>query len=130
MPHRGLIGPGRLFSIGTMYHPQTFAALAGAIAPIPIWLCMRKWPRSIMRNVSIPVGLNGVLYMPPATGINYASWILVGAVFQFWIRRRRFAWWSKVSSDLGAEARRRDQTDGHVGRARAIVRRDSQADQP
>jgi hypothetical protein len=38
-----------------------------------------------------------VSYIPPATGINYSSWFAVGFVFQYLIRRRNFAWWSKFN---------------------------------
>ena len=49
-----------------------------------------------MRNINLPVALFGVLWIPPATGVNYASFLVVGAIFQFYLRRMRFAWWSKV----------------------------------
>ena len=95
--NRGLIGPGRLFSKGTLYHPQVYAAIAGALVPIPLWLWVRKWPRSVFRNVNTPVIINAGFAMPPATGVNYASFLVIGFIFQFVIRRRNFAWWSKVS---------------------------------
>jgi hypothetical protein len=95
--YRGLIGPARLFSKGSLYHPQVYALLIGAILPVILWLWVRRFPRSIIRNASVPVIFSGCLWLPPATGINYTSYILVGFVFQFWIRRRYFAWWSKVS---------------------------------
>ena len=93
---RGLIGPQRLFSNGTLYHPQVYAALIGAIIPVPLWFWVRKYPRSVFRNMNLPVIFNGALSIPPATGVNYSSWLVTGFIFQFWIRRRRFAWWSKV----------------------------------
>lgn len=95
---RGLIGPSRLFSKGAMYYPQVWAALGGALLPIPLWLWMRKYPRSVLRNVNVPVIFNGGNAMPPANGVNYSSFLIVGFIFQFWIRRRHFAWWSKVSA--------------------------------
>lgn len=94
---RGLVGPGRLFSKGYLYNPQLWALLIGAILPIPLWFWVRRKPRSIFRNLNIPVVLNGGFSIPPASGINYASFFITGFVFQFWIRRRFFAWWSKVS---------------------------------
>jgi hypothetical protein len=96
---RGLVGPERLFSKGALYYPQVYAALAGAILPIPLWLWVRKYPRSIFRNMNFPVIFNGALSIPPATGVNYASWFATGFIFQFWIRRTKFAWWSKVSTN-------------------------------
>jgi len=95
--NRGLIGPERMFSNGSIYHPQVWAALVGALVPIPLWFWVRKYPRSIFRNFNIPIILNGGLQIPPATGVNYSSWLVGGFIFQFWIRRRKFAWWSKVS---------------------------------
>lgn len=47
--------------------------------------------------MSTPVILNGVSNIPPATGINYSSWFAVGFVFQYWIRKKNFVWWSKFN---------------------------------
>lgn len=95
--YRGLVGPQRLFSQGAQYSTMVYAALIGAILPIPLWLWVRRNPRSILRNLNLPVLINGPLGIPPANGVNYASWLVVGFVFQFYLRRRKFAWWSKVS---------------------------------
>ncbi|ORX35494.1 OPT oligopeptide transporter protein-domain-containing protein [Kockovaella imperatae] len=93
----GLIGPRRLFGPGAMYHAQTYAAIVGIFLPIPVYLWVRKRPQSFLRNFNAPVLLNACTYMPPATGINFASFLTVGFVFQFWLRRRFFAWWSKYN---------------------------------
>ncbi|WVQ65163.1 OPT family small oligopeptide transporter [Kwoniella botswanensis] len=98
----GLIGPDRLFSKGSLYHPQTYALIVGAVLPIPFWLWVRKYPQSIFRNLNLPVIFSGALYIPPASGINYASWLLTGFIFQFWLRRKQFAWWSKYNYVLSA----------------------------
>ena len=45
----------------------------------------------------MPVMFIGVGYIPPATGINYSSWFAVGFLFQYFIRRRNFGWWSKFN---------------------------------
>jgi len=97
---RGLIGPVRLFAPGALYHNQVYAALIGAVIPVPLYLWVRNYPRSMLRNVNLPVVLNGSLNIPPASGINYASWLVVSFIFQFVIRRRHFAWWSKVSPGM------------------------------
>lgn len=94
---RGLIGPSRQFGKGSIYHPQLYAIIVGAFLPIPFWLWQRRYPNSWIKWVSTPVVLNGVANIPPATGINYSSWFAVGFIFQFWIRKRNFAWWSKFN---------------------------------
>jgi OPT family oligopeptide transporter len=98
----GLIGPSRQFGPGKLYHPQLYALIVGAVLPIPLWLLERRYPKSIARFINTPIILNGMQFIPPATGINYSSWFVVGFVFQFLIRRRNFPWWSKFNYVLSA----------------------------
>jgi OPT family oligopeptide transporter len=93
----GLIGPRREFGAGSLYHPQLYAMIVGAFLPIPFWLWQRRYPHSWLKLISTPVLLNGITYIPPATGINYSAWFAVGFVFQYLIRKRNFAWWSKYN---------------------------------
>ena len=94
---RGLVGPNRQFGLGSIYHPQVYALIIGTFLPFPFWFWQRRYPQSWVRWVSTPVILNGVSSIPPATGINYSSWFLVGFVFQYLIRKRNFAWWTKFN---------------------------------
>lgn len=94
---RGLIGPQRQFGIHSIYHPQLYALLIGAVLPVPFWLWQRRFPTTRLKFINIPVVLNGVQWIPPATGINYSSWFVVAFIFQYLIRRRRFPWWSKFN---------------------------------
>ncbi|KAK4683607.1 hypothetical protein P7C73_g6631, partial [Tremellales sp. Uapishka_1] len=98
----GLVGPQRLFSPGALFQPQVWALLVGAVLPVPLYFWLRRYPRSIIRNMNLPVIFNGALSIPPASGINYASFLVVGFVFQFWVRRKAFAWWSKYNYVLSA----------------------------
>ncbi|KAG2142311.1 OPT oligopeptide transporter protein-domain-containing protein [Suillus bovinus] len=93
----GIIGPTRQFGKGTLYYPELYAIIVGALLPVPFWLWQRRYPNSWVRFVSTPVVLNGVSYIPPAAGINYSAWFAVGFVFQYLIRKRNFAWWSKFN---------------------------------
>ncbi|KAL7423715.1 hypothetical protein Q5752_001297 [Cryptotrichosporon argae] len=93
----GLVGPGRLFGKGGIYHPEIWMLLAGALAPIPLFFYVRRWPNSRLRFLNFPIMFAGVLSIPPATGINYASWLTVGFIFQWVLRRYKFAWWSKYN---------------------------------
>ncbi|KAL9712217.1 hypothetical protein Ac2012v2_005295 [Leucoagaricus gongylophorus] len=93
----GLIGPSRQFGSGSIYHPHLYAIIVGAFLPLPFWLWQRRYPDSWIKWVSTPVILNGVSNIPPATGINYSSWFAVGFVFQYWIRKKNFVWWSKFN---------------------------------
>ncbi|EJD08117.1 OPT oligopeptide transporter [Fomitiporia mediterranea MF3/22] len=93
----GLIGPKRQFGTNSIYHPQLYAMIIGAFLPLPFWLWQRRRPNSWLKYVSTPIVLNGVSFIPPATGINYSSWFFFGFIFQYLIRRRNFGWWSKFN---------------------------------
>jgi len=93
----GLIGPTRQFGPHSLYQPELYAIIVGAILPLPFWLWQRRYPNSWVKFVSTPVILNGVSYIPPAAGINYSAWFATGFVFQYLVRKRNFAWWSKFN---------------------------------
>lgn len=80
-----------------MYSPQLYALLIGAFLPIPFYLWQRRFPKTRLKYINLPIMLNGCQYIPPATGINYSSWFLVAFIFQYVVRRRNFAWWSKFN---------------------------------
>ncbi|GAA5917002.1 hypothetical protein JCM6882_001299 [Rhodosporidiobolus microsporus] len=98
----GLIGPARQFAPGKMYNPILYWLLAGAILPILTWLLARRYPNSWVSHINVPVALAGAVFMPPATGINFSSWFLVGFIFQYIMRHRHFRWWSKFNFVLSA----------------------------
>ena len=52
--------------------------------------------------MNVPVLLAGLAGMPPASGINYISWIFVGFIFNYCIRRFRFKWWMRYNYILSA----------------------------
>jgi hypothetical protein len=82
MDCRGLIGPTRQFGSGSLYHGHLWALLVGAFLPIPFWWWQRRFPDTRLKFINIPVFLSGPTYIPPATGINYSSWFLVGYIFR------------------------------------------------
>lgn len=47
--------------------------------------------------LSLRVLFGGVNLIPPATALNYVPWTMVGFVFQYLIRRRRFSFWAKYN---------------------------------
>ncbi|TIB67791.1 hypothetical protein E3Q24_04023 [Wallemia mellicola] len=98
----GIIGPDRIYGRHGIYHYQVYALIAGAILPIPVYFYVKRKPRSWLRNLNWPVLLTGPTYIPPATGINYSSWIGIGFIFQYLVRRTHFAWWSKYNFILSA----------------------------
>lgn len=74
--------------------------------PIPFYLLARRYPRSIFRYIHMPLAIGTLVIVPPATGINFASFFIVGGIFQWFVRRRHFRWWMRynylLSSGLDA----------------------------
>ncbi|CAG7853660.1 Glutathione transporter 1 [Serendipita indica DSM 11827] len=77
----GLVGPSQLFGPGAPYNVFLWALLAGAIAPFPLWYYQRRVPNTRLKYINLPVMLNGPSAAPPAMGINYISFFVVGFVF-------------------------------------------------
>lgn len=98
----GGIGPQRVFSPGAMYSPFLWFFLLGAVLPIPFYYLARRFPLSYWRYINIPVLFSGISMIPPATGINYSSWLLVGFFFQWFMRRYHFRWWMRYNYILAA----------------------------
>ncbi|KAF5967449.1 sexual differentiation process isp4 [Fusarium coicis] len=93
----GLLGPARMFSPGQVYSGLFVFFVLGAITPIVIYVLAKRWPRSPVRYLMAPLIFGGAGAIPPATPLNYLSWGIVGFVFQFWIKKRHFRWWTRLN---------------------------------
>ncbi|KAH8880709.1 OPT family small oligopeptide transporter [Thozetella sp. PMI_491] len=93
----GLIGPARIFSPGQIYSGLFFFFGVGAIVPVIFYFGAKKWPKSPLKYLIAPVIFGGSGAIPPATPLNYLSWGIVGFFFQYFIRKRHFAWWSRLN---------------------------------
>ncbi|KAM5351346.1 hypothetical protein ACJ41O_004069 [Fusarium nematophilum] len=93
----GLLGPARMFSPGQVYSGLFLFFVVGAVTPVVIYLLVKRWPRSPMRYLMAPLIFGGAGSIPPATPLNYLSWGIVGFVFQFWVKKRHFRWWSRLN---------------------------------
>ncbi|KAL4803244.1 OPT oligopeptide transporter protein-domain-containing protein [Aspergillus unguis] len=97
----GAVGPRRFFADN--YHALLYFPIMGALLGIPVYILRRYFPLSpIWRKVHIPLFLGGLNYLPPATGMNYASWVVVGLVFGWLIKKRAGSWWAKYNFVLSA----------------------------
>lgn len=98
----GVIGPERLFGSGQLYHSVLVFFIIGTVSPIMGWLAMKRYPNSLIRYMNFPLIFSGTFRIPPASALNYVPWALVGFIFQYVIRRRNFAWWTKYNYVLSA----------------------------
>lgn len=79
-----------------------FFFLIGAVLPLVGWLISLRWPNSIIKYINFPVILSGTGAIPPASAVNYVPWTIVGFIFNYVIRRRNFAWWTKYNCESPA----------------------------
>jgi OPT family oligopeptide transporter len=99
----GALGPRRFFSTGSIYRPLLWFFLVGAALPAIVYVIKRKFPKTRwLHKIHIPLFLGGLNYIPPASGTNYGSWVIVGLVFNVWIRRHAKRWWMKYNFVLSA----------------------------
>lgn len=92
----GLIGPRRIFGDLGHYSAINWFFLAGAIAPFLVWLAHKAFPnKQWIRLITVPVLLGALADMPPATAVNYTSWVLVGFLSGFVVYRYYRDWWSR-----------------------------------
>ncbi|RDW87223.1 small oligopeptide transporter-like protein [Coleophoma crateriformis] len=104
----GAIGPARSYSIGKIYSGLLHFFWIGALMPLISWAIWKYWKKSdgthrdYMRWLNWPIIFIGTINIPPATGINYSSWAAVNLIFNWWIKKRWFAWWTKFNYILAA----------------------------
>ncbi|XP_057743795.1 oligopeptide transporter 7-like [Arachis stenosperma] len=92
----GLIGPRRIFGDLGHYSAINWFFLFGAIAPFLVWLSHKAFPsKQWIRLITMPVILGSLNDMPPATTVNYSSWVLVGFASGFVAYRYHRGWWIK-----------------------------------
>lgn len=95
----GAIGPRRFFAPDALFRPLLWFFLLGALLPVTVYVLKRKvFPNSkILSQVHIPLFLGGLNYIPPASGVNYGSWCLVGLIFGMLIKNRYRSWWTRYN---------------------------------
>ena len=93
----GVIGPGRTFGSGGLYSVLLWGLAVGVVLPIPFYFANKRWPKSIMRHVHPPIFLLGLILFVPLNLSYITAAIPVGYIFNVYIHKRAFAWWSKYN---------------------------------
>lgn len=92
----GLIGPRRIFGDLGTYSAVNWFFLGGAVAPLLVWLAHRAFPsQSWILLVNMPVLIGSTGMMPPATAVNYTTWIIAGFLSGYVVYRYRRHWWER-----------------------------------
>ncbi|GJN67455.1 small oligopeptide transporter, OPT family [Purpureocillium lilacinum] len=93
----GVIGPRKVFGPGAIYAWTNWFWLIGAAVPTAQYLLARRYPRSWLRYLVSPALFGAAGMMPPATLYFLLQWVIVGLIFNGFIRRRYFGWWSRYN---------------------------------
>ncbi|XBI76496.1 hypothetical protein VPH35_069725 [Triticum aestivum] len=92
----GLIGPRRIFGVLGTYSAVNWFFLGGAIAPLLVWFAHKAFPsQNWILLINMPVMIGCTVKMPPATAVNYTTWVLVGFLSGYVVYRYRRDWWER-----------------------------------
>ncbi|XP_012832688.1 PREDICTED: oligopeptide transporter 4-like [Erythranthe guttata] len=99
----GLVGPKRFFGTLGNYNALNWFFLGGAVGPFFVWILHKALPsQKWIKSVNLPILLGATAAMPPATTLNFNSWMLVGTIFNLFVFRYRKAWWQRYNYVLSA----------------------------
>ncbi|KAK9103939.1 hypothetical protein Sjap_021193 [Stephania japonica] len=92
----GLIGPRRIFGPLGTYGAMNWGFLVGAIAPIIVWLLHKAYPeKKWIPLINMPVVFSATGMIPPASAVNYTTWIFLAFLAGFLLFRYRQDWWRR-----------------------------------
>ncbi|VAI82379.1 unnamed protein product [Triticum turgidum subsp. durum] len=99
----GLVGPNRIFGSNGNYIALNWFFLFGAAGPVIVYILHRIFPtHKWILLINIPVLTGATALMPPATTVNFNSWLLYGIIFNFFVFRYRKKWWQRYNYILSA----------------------------
>jgi len=94
----GAIGPKHLFSGDSVYKGLQYFWLIGFLTPFIVYGLARMFPKmTFIRRISLPIIFACLGYVPPYSAMNILSWVLVGYVFNKFIRDRYRGWWMQYN---------------------------------
>ncbi|XP_022140880.1 oligopeptide transporter 6-like isoform X1 [Momordica charantia] len=94
----GLVGPRRIFGNLGEYGAVNWFFIGGAIAPLLVWIAHKMFPKhSWIRLIHMPVLLGATAMMPPASAVNFTSWLICGFLFGFFLFRYKTQWWRRYN---------------------------------
>ncbi|KAL2903094.1 Oligopeptide transporter 7 [Bienertia sinuspersici] len=92
----GLVGPQKIFGDEGIYAGVNWFFLGGAVAPVLVWLATKIFPnQEWIRLINMPILIGATSSMPPATAVNYTTWILVGFLSGYVVFRYAPEWWKR-----------------------------------
>lgn len=73
------------------------------MGPVIVFLLHKAFPsQKWIRLINLPILLGATAAMPPATTLNFNSWIFIGTIFNFFVFRYKKDWWKRYNYILSA----------------------------
>ena len=99
----GLVGPKRIFGSLGPYSALNWFFVIGFLGPVIVYFLHKAFPsQEWIKSVNLPVIFGSCAMMPPATTVNFNSWVFVGVIFNFFVLKYRKKWWQKYNYVLSA----------------------------
>ena len=89
----GTLGPQRMYGPTGIYRVTLWGFFVGVFLPIPFYI-LSRWKYPQLRHVYIPSLLVGGLMWAPLNLSWMIPGVYLGYIFQVYIKRRFFNWWS------------------------------------
>ena len=72
--------------------------LGGAVAPALVYLATRIFPKKKwISNIHMPVLIGATAIMPPATAVNFTSWLVMVFVSGHFVFKYKREWWQRYN---------------------------------
>ncbi|KAK5996526.1 Sexual differentiation process protein isp4 [Cladobotryum mycophilum] len=98
----GVIGPRRMFGIGSIYAQLNWFWLVGATFPVILYFLHRVTKIGLFGYLHAPILLGAMAWLPPATPLSFWSWAIFGLIFNKFIRQRWNGWWQTYNYTTAA----------------------------
>ncbi|KAK9134006.1 hypothetical protein Scep_013534 [Stephania cephalantha] len=99
----GVVGPLRMFGRLGLYAKMNYFFLIGVLAPLPVWVLSRMFPRQKWISlINMPVLFSASGAMLQGGAVTYWCWGFVGIFFNFYVYRKFRGWWARHNYVLSA----------------------------
>ncbi len=86
-----------MFGTGAYYNGITYGFIVGLVLPLPVYFAVKRWPKSWLRYVHVPVFLAGPLGWAPYNWAMMQATLVLSFFFNYFVKRRYTAWWQKYA---------------------------------
>lgn len=93
----GVVGPRRLFGADGPYRAIMYFIPLGIFLPLGVYFAAKRWPRSFIRSINVPIFLAGPLGWAPYNWSYMQGTLSLAILFNFFIKRKYRAWWERYA---------------------------------